>query len=95
MDKDISWNMEKNAWLLVERDISFEEILALLDRDCLLDILEHPQVDRYPGQRVLVVRGIRSVYLVPFVESTEQIFLKTIFPSRKAAKTYLGRAHAQ
>jgi len=30
--------------------------------------------------------------LVPFVESEEEVFLKTIIPSRKATKIYLGGA---
>ena len=29
-------------------------------------------------------------YLVPYVESEEEIFLKTIIPSRKFTKIYLG-----
>jgi len=29
------------------------------------------------------------IYLVPFVESETEIFLKTIIPSRKATKQYL------
>jgi len=95
MDKDLSWNMEKNALLLSERDISFEEILSLLDRDCLLDILEHPNKNAYPGQKILVVRGLRTVYLIPFVETESQIFLKTIFLSRKVAKNYQGKTNAE
>jgi hypothetical protein len=30
------------------------------------------------------------VYLVPFVENDTDIFLKTIIPSRKMTKKYLG-----
>jgi hypothetical protein len=30
------------------------------------------------------------VYLVPFVESDDEVFLKTIIPSRKATNAYLG-----
>jgi hypothetical protein len=30
------------------------------------------------------------VYLVPFVESEDQVFLKTIIPSRKATRRYPG-----
>ena len=30
------------------------------------------------------------VYLVPFVEDERTVFLKTIIPSRKATKEYLG-----
>ena len=32
----------------------------------------------------------RSIYLVPFVEDEQTVFLKTIIPSRKATKEYLG-----
>ena len=30
------------------------------------------------------------MYLVPFVEDEHTVFLKTIIPSRKATKEYLG-----
>ena len=42
------------------------------------------------GQRVFVVRRDDYVYLVPFVEDEHTVFLKTIIPSRKATKHYLG-----
>ena len=38
-----------------------------------------------------MVIGINNyVYLVPYVEDVEEIFLKTIIPSRKATEIYLG-----
>jgi hypothetical protein len=46
--------------------------------------------NRYAGQRIFVVRLEDYVYLVPFVENENAIFLKTIIPSRKATKEYLG-----
>ncbi len=55
-----------------------------------MDIFEHPNQDRYPGQRILVVVVEDYAYLVPFVESEEEIFLKTIIPSRKTTKQYVG-----
>ena len=44
------------------------------------------------GDRVgkFVVAVDDYAYLVPFVESEEELFLKTIIPSRKATKRYLG-----
>ena len=44
----------------------------------LLDILEHPNPDRYAGQRIFVVQREDYVYLVPFVEDEHSVFLKTI-----------------
>ena len=85
-----TWDDAKNAWLRKERGIGFEEIVFHIEAGDLLDILEHPNPDRYGGQRIFVVRREDYVYLVPFVEDEQTVFLKTIIPSRKATKEYLG-----
>jgi hypothetical protein len=73
-----------------ERGIGFEDIVFHIERGDLLDILDHPNPSRYAGQRIFVVKREDYVYLVPFVEDEHTIFLKTIIPSRKATKQYLG-----
>ena len=88
--KYFAWNEAKNEKLKAERGIGFEEIVFHIERGDLLDILEHPNQDRYGGQRIFVVRRDDHVYLVPFVEDDTSVFLKTIIPSRKATKEYLG-----
>ena len=70
--------------------IGFEDIVVHIERGDLLDIPEHPNSDRYAGQRLFVVQREDYVYLVPFVEDEHTVFLKTIIPSRKATKQYLG-----
>ena len=60
-----------------------------IERGDLLEILEHPNQERYPGQRIFVVNIGGYAYLVPFVESETEVFLKTVIPSRKATDTYL------
>ncbi|TVQ22148.1 MAG: hypothetical protein EA383_15885 [Spirochaetaceae bacterium] len=50
---------------------------------------------QYPGQKILVVRIEEYVYVVPFVDSDEGRFLKTIIPSRKATRDYLGGHHGE
>lgn len=82
------YSPEKNSKLKLERGISFEEIIAAIDNDQLLDILDHPNQDKYGHQRIYVVDVKGYIYLVPFVESDEEIFLKTIIPSRKAKRKY-------
>lgn len=89
--KYFSWNSEKNDSLQRERGVSFEEVVFHIERGNLLDILEHPNQERYPGQRIFVVDIDDYAYLVPFLESEAEVFLKTIIPSRKATNTYLGR----
>lgn len=73
-----------------ERGVSFEAVVFHIERGDLLDVLEHPNPERYAGQRILVVAMNEYVYLVPFIESEDNVFLKTIIPSRKATARYLG-----
>ena len=86
--KTFRWNQEKNAGLKRNRRISFEDVVLAIDSGGLLDVVEHPHRQRYPTQAVFVVVVTGYVYLVPFVEEPEYIFLKTIIPSRKATREY-------
>ncbi len=88
--KAFRWNHEKNEALKIDREVSFEEITLAIEEDGLLDILQHPNLGKYLGQRILVVCLRDYVYLVPFVEEVDFYFLKTIIPSRKATRDYLG-----
>lgn len=90
--KYFSWNPEKNATLIRERGISFEEVVFHIEKGDVLDLLEHPSHERYPDQRVFVVDVEGYAYVVPFVEDEVEVFLKTIIPSRKATRKYLGGA---
>ena len=86
--KTYAWNHEKNELLKAERDISFEEIVFNIQIGNEVDIYDHPNQGRYPGQKISVVIVEGYAYLVPYIESEEEIFLKTIIPSRKATKQY-------
>ena len=88
--KPFRWNPDKNDRLKAGRGISFEEIVLAIEEDGLKDILVHPNQRRYPGQVVLVVAYRDYVFLVPSVEESTHYFLKTIIPSRKATRDYLG-----
>ena len=87
--KTFAWNNDKNEILTQERGISFERILFLIENGGLLDVVRHPNRDKYPSQKMFIVKVDGYAYLVPFVENDTEIFLKTIIPSRKATKQYL------
>jgi len=89
--KLFNWNREKNEWLRENRDICFEDILFYIDNDFLIDDIKHPNQEKYSGQRMMVLNIDDYIYLVPYVEDEDEIFLKTIIPSRKATKDYLER----
>ena len=88
--KPFRWNRAENESLVAERGISFESIVVAIDSGGLLDILAHPNRSRYPGQKILVVIIDRYAFLVPYIEETHHLFLKTIIPSRKATRDYLN-----
>ena len=80
---------EKNELLKKNRGVCFEEVVLLMERGDVLDTIEHPNQERYPGQKIAVVMIDTYAYLVPYVENNEEIFLKTIIPSRKATNKYV------
>ncbi|MFW5426819.1 MAG: toxin [Methylophagaceae bacterium] len=88
--KPINWNADKNRKLIEERDISFEDIVFALQSGGFVDDISHPNKAKYSSQRMFIVAIEDYAYLVPYVENDEEIFLKTIVPSRKATKQYLG-----
>jgi uncharacterized DUF497 family protein len=90
--KYFSWSPGKNRLLQETRGISFEEIVFHVEKGDVLDILEHPNQEKYSGQRIMVVNVEGYAYLVPFIEDDREVFLKTIIPSRKATRDYLGGA---
>lgn len=85
------WDSDKNKLLIASRGVSFEEVIAILENGDVLDILEHPNKEKYSHQKIYVVEIDGYVYLVPFVKDENKIFLKTIIPNRKAQKIYLGK----
>jgi uncharacterized DUF497 family protein len=89
--KQILWDTEKNQLLLRERGVCFEDVLLALEKGAVRDNLEHPNQEKYPGQRIMIVEIVNYAYLVPYLETKECVFMKTIIPSRKATKKYLGR----
>lgn len=89
--KPFRWNPEKNEALKAARGLSFENIAVAVESGGLLDIVEHPNKDKYPNQRVMVVAVENYACLVPFIEEQDHYFLKTVIPSRKATRDYLHR----
>ena len=87
---NFKYNYEKNSQLLETRGIGFEEIIQAISEGNILDIRKHPNELKYPEQKILYVRVLEEVYAVPFIEEKDCFFLKTLFPTRKARKEFLG-----
>jgi hypothetical protein len=93
MMKIVGWSAEKNRELKSDtrRNICFEDIVVAIQSDGLLDDVAHPNPAKYPGQRMLVVLAKDYVFAVPYVPTTEGLFLKTVFPSRRLKARYIAR----
>jgi len=83
------WDNEKNELLKNTRGVCFEQVVLLMERGEVLDTIEHQNQERYPGQKITLVMIDKYAYLVPYVEHNDEIFLKTIVPSRKATNKYI------
>lgn len=82
------YDQVKNNKLLAERGLGFEEIIQAINNGNLLAITDHYN-KKYKNQKILYVRILDQVYVVPFVQENENIvFLKTLFASRKARKLF-------
>ena len=85
---DYAFDPQKNAWLSRERGISFEQIIALIESSKLIQVLEHPNAERYPNQLFYEVDVDGYVHVVPVVMEGRILFLKTVYPSRKATRKH-------
>lgn len=81
---------QKNLKLKAERGVSFEDVIAAIHNDKILAIIPHHNKKEYPNQKILVIEINDYVYLVPYLEEADLLILKTVFPSRKFTKLYLG-----
>ena len=84
------WNNVKNEKLKAERGVSFEQVVIQIEHGNVHNVYTHPDQRKYPNQQILIIEINNYCYIVPFVENEEGRFLKTIIPSRKATKRYLG-----
>ncbi len=91
---NFKWDVEKNKLLKNERNVCFEDVVALIYEDKVLDIIQHPNRDKYPHQKMYIMRIQGYVHMVPFVKNNNEIWLKTIVPSRKMNKLYKGVSDA-
>lgn len=90
MALSIRFNEEKNQLLIATRGVGFETVQDAIEKNNLLDDIIHSN-KRYPHQRIFVVNIKGYAYAVPYVinEEKREIFLKTMYPSRRLTEQYL------
>lgn len=88
--KLITWNEEKNQLLLLQRGVCFDDVLERIEQGKIVGRMTHPKSVEYPNQQIFIMEFEGYIYYVPFVENEDEIFLKTIIPSRKLQRQYGG-----
>lgn len=78
---EIRWNLAKSKELKTKRGVSFEEIIQAK----LVSVLKHPNREH---QSIILFEHEDYIWIVPYVEMENEIFLKTLFPSRKYTKLW-------
>lgn len=63
--KIITWDPEKNERLKRDRHVSFEDVLFRIEAGAILDIFDHPNQERYRGQKIYALSIEEYVYLGP------------------------------
>ena len=79
--RQVRWSLLKSERLKRTRGASFEDIL----QSRLVAVLRHP---RKPNQHIMLFEHRGYIWVVPCVVSSHEVFLKTLFQSRKYTKLY-------
>ena len=77
--KELRWDLLKSGRLKQTRGASFEEIV----QSKLLGVKRHPRKEH---QSIMLFEHKGYIWVVPFVDTEHEIFLKTLYPSRKYTK---------
>lgn len=91
MKYKFDYSEEKNLVLKETRGLGFEDVKDAIEKNGLLDDIDHFNQKRYPNQRILIVKIKKYVYSVPYVIDKKRrlFYLKTIYPNRVLVKKYL------
>ena len=90
-DNNFDFSRIKSAQLRHERGIGFEEVIQWIKKEKIVDVIPHPNPEKYPNQHIFVIAYDDYIYSVPFVKNGDEFFLKTLYRSRKLTKQYFGR----
>ncbi len=88
-NKKFVFSPDKDSKVTGERRISFQDAINAIMDNRALAFVQHPNQDKYPNQKIIYVDIEEEVYVMPCVEDSDTIFLKTLFPSRKACRLFL------
>lgn len=90
MNINFKWDLEKNKILIQDRGVCFEDVVSAIYEDKIIDVIKHPNQIKYSDQSIYIIELMGYICMIPYVKKDNEIFLKTIIPSRKMHKKYKG-----
>ena len=85
------FNEEKDRLLKTQRGFGFKTIIKHIEKGNVVKVINNPNKQKYPKQKMYLIKMKNKIVIVPFIEEINYNFLKTIYPSQKYTKKYLGR----
>jgi len=81
-----NWDEKKNQQLILERGISFDEIVEFIEED--INPVAVEKNSNYKGQYKMYLLINEYIYIVPFEIRDKKYWLITAWKDRKANKLY-------
>jgi hypothetical protein len=90
---DYVFDPDKNAWLIRERGISFEQIIVLLENGCLIQVLEPRDPKRYSSfsmKSTLMVTSAHAGQLIDWQDHLQQHLVARLQPLRNRRRHHVS-----
>jgi uncharacterized DUF497 family protein len=87
---NFKYSDEKNELSFNKRGITFINVIESIAENSILLDFEHPNKEKYPDQRILVVSINNYPYCVPYNKIGDTLFIRTIYPARKFRNSIPG-----
>ena len=84
--KTVNWNADKAKLLKETREIELERVALMIEEKELLAVAKVPNRD----QMMFILDYDDYIVCVPFIETEDEIFLKTAYRNRKFNKLLKG-----
>ncbi len=85
------FNEEKDKLLKAQRGFGFKTIINYIEKGNVVEVIKNPNKQKYPNQKMYLIKIKSQIVVVPYVEEDDSIFLKTIYPSQKYTNKYLSK----
>ena len=85
------FNEEKDKLLKVQRGFGFKIVIKYIEKGNVVKVINNPNKQKYPNQKMYLIKVRNKIVIVPYIEETNFHFLKTVYPSQKYTKIYLEK----